>query len=449
MKIWQSTLALLLLASTLVAQQSKSWTIYFPTDVHELDAADSITLAQAVDWIGQLDDFSVSIQGHTDSIGSWNYNKALSMRRANAAKAFLAANNLPVDTVEIKGWSFEKPVADNQTLTGRQDNRRTTITVHFQSEQPNTLSKKESAANSERTYPAEQQRILGRRSEVNCDANNEAEITSFYQSSVAIKGQEGTRLILPTNSLRNFSDGQTIQVQLYELVTPEAIIDAKASTFSGGQLLKSAGMAFFSIAVEDLPAQLKECVEVQIPAPEIEGMQPYLTPGNGDIRRANWKPLPIDKMHYDAKAKAYVVKVCEADGLSAMNGSFGVNIDKPVAQADQPPVLVRVKKRKNTRPIPSIVHADGTVTNLRQVVPESGLLNIFKRQYYLYPNVAGQAMTVSDTYEVGEKTFDLQEVVMLEQTSKGAFRKSKTKELEGKKRTLLKCPTFKYKRKKR
>jgi len=452
MKILQGvwSIAFLLAALTSTAQHSKSWTIYFPTDVHTLDHEDSTALAEAVRWIGKLENFSIAIQGHTDSVGSWAYNKALSMRRANAAKAYFVANNLPVDNVEIKGWSFEKPAANNQTTAGRQDNRRTTITVHFDRfksspQVKKRLSSGQGETRSRTTSGGTAQRIVGRRSEVNCDANNEAEITSFYQSSAVIKGQEGTRLFLPTNSLQNYANGQTIQVKMLELVRPEAIIDAKASTYSDGQLLKSAGMAFFKISVENLPAQLKECVEVQIPAPKIDGMRPYLTPGNGDIRRANWKELPTDQMRYDAQAQAYVVKVCDSDELSAMNGSFGVNIDKPVSEADEPPVLVRVKNRKGSHPIPTIVHEDGTVTNLRQVVPEEGLSTIFKRQYYLFPNTT-EAMTVSDSFEQNGKTYEVQEVVFLEQDSNGAFRKSKSKRLRGKNRTLLKCPKFKYKK---
>lgn len=429
---------------------TKSWTIYFPTDVHQLDAADSTTLAEVVDWMKNLKQFTLSIQGHTDSIGSWEYNKALSLRRANAAKQFLAANGLHVDTVEVVGWSFDKPSAGNNTESGRQDNRRTTITAHYQTlatqtnpVKPAPRSDGEAVATAH-TPPT----IAGRRAETKTDKNNEASITSFYNSSVQVKGQEGTTIYVPSSSIDNYSNGQTLHIHMLELVTSEAIIAAKASTYSDGQLLQSAGMAFFTITVDGLPAQLKDCIEVKIPAPKIDGMRPYLTPANGDLNRTNWKELPADQMRYDETAKAYIIKVCNRDQLSAMNGSFGVNVDKPIGDAGKEPILVKVKNRHGQQPIPSILYEDGTVTNLRPVVTEPGLSNTFKHQYYLYPNVADTALTVSDTYELPQNgtVFELNQVVMLKQDAKGNFKKSKVKTLNNKSRILVKCPKFKYKK---
>lgn len=64
------------------------------------------------------------IAGHTDSIGSKNYNMALSIRRAQSVKNFLMSTGIPADRLFIKGFGESKPLTDNDTEAGRSINRR-------------------------------------------------------------------------------------------------------------------------------------------------------------------------------------------------------------------------------------------------------------------------------------------------------------------------------------
>ena len=67
---------------------------------------------------------SVELQGHTDNIGSQEYNMGLSLRRANAVADYLESKGISSDRLTTKGFGFSKPVALNGTEFGRSLNRR-------------------------------------------------------------------------------------------------------------------------------------------------------------------------------------------------------------------------------------------------------------------------------------------------------------------------------------
>jgi OOP family OmpA-OmpF porin len=67
--------------------------------------------------------------GHTDSIGSNAYNARLSLRRAEAVKAYLVSKGVEASRVFVEGKGETQPVADNKTAEGRAKNRRVTVEV--------------------------------------------------------------------------------------------------------------------------------------------------------------------------------------------------------------------------------------------------------------------------------------------------------------------------------
>ena len=67
--------------------------------------------------------------GHTDAIGTDAYNQRLSVRRAEAVKAYLASKGVEGNRIYTEGKGEKQPVADNKTREGRAKNRRTEIEV--------------------------------------------------------------------------------------------------------------------------------------------------------------------------------------------------------------------------------------------------------------------------------------------------------------------------------
>ena len=87
----------------------------------------------------KLDDLSSKVRGvnleviiaigHADSIGSDEYNQRLSMRRAEAVKAYMVSRGIEPNRVYTEGKGEKQPVASNRTTDGRAKNRRTEIEV--------------------------------------------------------------------------------------------------------------------------------------------------------------------------------------------------------------------------------------------------------------------------------------------------------------------------------
>jgi len=82
--------------------------------------------------VQKLKDVSVEViivVGFTYSIGTLDYNKKLSLRRAEAVKAYLTKNGIEASRVYTEGKAYAEPVGDNKTAVGRALNRRSVIEV--------------------------------------------------------------------------------------------------------------------------------------------------------------------------------------------------------------------------------------------------------------------------------------------------------------------------------
>lgn len=82
------------------------------------------------DFINEIEDFreyEVEIHGHTDNIGSLEYNQYLSQMRCRAAFYEMVKLDIPKDLITIHDFGELSPLYDNQTWDGRLSNRRVDI----------------------------------------------------------------------------------------------------------------------------------------------------------------------------------------------------------------------------------------------------------------------------------------------------------------------------------
>ena len=88
--------------------------------------------AKLDDLVSKVKDINLEViiaVGHTDSIGTDAYNQKLSVRRAEAVKAYLVSKGIEKNRVYTEGKGKKQPVADNKTKEGRAKNRRVEIEV--------------------------------------------------------------------------------------------------------------------------------------------------------------------------------------------------------------------------------------------------------------------------------------------------------------------------------
>jgi OmpA-OmpF porin, OOP family len=88
--------------------------------------------AKLDDLISKVKDINLEViiaVGHTDSVGTDAYNQRLSVRRAEAVKAYLVSKGIEKNRVYTEGKGEKQPVADNKTSEGRAKNRRVEIEV--------------------------------------------------------------------------------------------------------------------------------------------------------------------------------------------------------------------------------------------------------------------------------------------------------------------------------
>jgi len=84
------------------------------------------TLARS---LNKYPDTNVQVVGHTDSVGSFEYNRQLSLRRASAVASILQSGGVSSSRIRTFGAGYDQPIASNRTPEGRQANRRVEITI--------------------------------------------------------------------------------------------------------------------------------------------------------------------------------------------------------------------------------------------------------------------------------------------------------------------------------
>ncbi|HTM11070.1 MAG TPA: OmpA family protein [Verrucomicrobiae bacterium] len=86
-------------------------------------------LDRLIAFLKENSDKRVDLEGHTDSIGTEQYNQGLSERRAASVKDYLVKRGVDAGRISTRGFGKTKPIADNKTAEGRAKNRRVEIKI--------------------------------------------------------------------------------------------------------------------------------------------------------------------------------------------------------------------------------------------------------------------------------------------------------------------------------
>ncbi len=104
--------------------------ITFKTDSENINAGFYEVLNSVAVVLNEYAKTTVDVIGHTDSVGSEQYNQQLSERRARSVAEYLAGQNVMTTRLLIEGRGETQPIASNSTPEGRAGNRRVTIQIN-------------------------------------------------------------------------------------------------------------------------------------------------------------------------------------------------------------------------------------------------------------------------------------------------------------------------------
>lgn len=106
--------------------------IQFETDKDVIKKSSYPTLDKIVEVMKTNPTYMLSIGGHTDDVGSEEYNQVLSEKRAGSVRRYLIEHGVEESRIASKGYGKTMPIADNTTVEGRALNRRVEFEVIFE-----------------------------------------------------------------------------------------------------------------------------------------------------------------------------------------------------------------------------------------------------------------------------------------------------------------------------
>jgi outer membrane protein OmpA-like peptidoglycan-associated protein len=101
----------------------------FEFDKAELSMKDRELLSRIAGILMTSHDYTISVNGHTDDVGSDAYNKALSQRRAQAVRDYLAQAGLPAEILSVTGHGKSLPLVPGTSDAARAKNRRVELAI--------------------------------------------------------------------------------------------------------------------------------------------------------------------------------------------------------------------------------------------------------------------------------------------------------------------------------
>lgn len=88
------------------------------------------TLDKIATTMNQYNQTTVTVMGHTDSVGNPTYNQGLSQRRAQSVAGYLVNRGVAHNRIQTLGYGQNQPIATNSTEQGRMQNRRVEIKLN-------------------------------------------------------------------------------------------------------------------------------------------------------------------------------------------------------------------------------------------------------------------------------------------------------------------------------
>ncbi|MEI9917812.1 MAG: OmpA family protein [Bacteroidota bacterium] len=115
--------------------------LLFESDKSDLETTTKANLDQLAQTLKKYDDTNILVEGHTDNTGDDSYNMKLSDKRAESVEDYLVTDGVAKGRITTKGYGENQPVADNDTASGRQANRRVEVAIYANKEMKKAAEK--------------------------------------------------------------------------------------------------------------------------------------------------------------------------------------------------------------------------------------------------------------------------------------------------------------------
>lgn len=119
----------ILLQRPIIGSEIKLNNIFFETAKSDLGKESIFELTKLYQLLLDYPSIQIEISGHTDNIGTEEFNVDLSTKRAKAVVDFLVSKGISSNRLIFKGYGFSRPIATNDTEDGRKQNRRSEIKI--------------------------------------------------------------------------------------------------------------------------------------------------------------------------------------------------------------------------------------------------------------------------------------------------------------------------------
>lgn len=103
--------------------------ITFPSDNAAIVTSFYPVLEDVAKVLNRYEKTKLSVEGHTDSVGDANYNRQLSIQRANSVANYLQGTGVMANRLQTIGMGESQPISSNDNAQGRQENRRVELRV--------------------------------------------------------------------------------------------------------------------------------------------------------------------------------------------------------------------------------------------------------------------------------------------------------------------------------
>lgn len=269
------------------AQTNLQRSVFFDKDKSEIKPQSETSLLEVMDFLNKNPSFQILLKGFTDADGSDEHNRTLSERRVFAVRQFLEQKGINTAKITTLALGEAQPIAENNSETGKQQNRRVEIEVTFVQSTP-SVTTNVNVAKYKNDNIANLYRDL-------------ATIIQVYKVNTSrdttLRGEKGTELFIPKNAFKGVPNGTIVDIKLKEAYSFSDIIRDNLNTMSDNQAMQTGGMVYVEANFNGQKLALKQNLQVRFNSKESRLKEMALFMGEREMnqnRRINWKPLNED-----------------------------------------------------------------------------------------------------------------------------------------------------------